>query len=266
MSTQEFNEQVGQVVQADTVTQTVTQFINDGGRSLTFQERRALNDRVKRLEGEFGEDGATVWRTTHAAIGVRNIEEMRLGHYGAAVAILDLMLECAALEQQLSQSSTQSEEGAASQAALLLQNSDLTSKLKEAQKGWRTWDLRLNEAKAAIQQLTSERDSAKENFHKAKQLLDGVSRNNLELRDSAQRARKRGNRMAFAAAASFLMMTVAIAGAIYQTRQAGAAASQCELNGKAFPVGSAMPGRLDRECARSEDGWAEWRPKQGNRR
>lgn len=108
MSTQEFKEQVGQVVQADTVTQTVTQFINDGGRSLTFQERRALNDKVKRLESEFGEDGATVWRTTHAALGVRNIEEMRLGHYGAAVAILDLMLECAALEQQLSQSSTQS--------------------------------------------------------------------------------------------------------------------------------------------------------------
>ena len=261
MSTQEFQAEVGQVIQAETV----NQIHYDQGRVLTTQERVELNDKVKELE-EFGEPGWKTWRFLHRTIGTKNIDAMCLGHRDNAHAILDLLLECSALKRQLAQSSTRSEEGAASQATLLLQNSDLASKLKETQKGWRYSETRLAEAKAAIQELTSERDRVREDFRKAEHLLDGLSGKNRRLQFAEQLARKRGNRLIFAAVASFLLMTAAIAGAVYQTRQASAAASECELNGKSYAVGSGMPGRLDRECARAEDGWAEWRPKQGNRR
>lgn len=261
MSTQEFKEQVGQVVQAETVTQTVTQFINDGGRALTLHERRALNDRVKRLEGEFDENGATVWRTTHAALGIQNIEEMRLGHYDAAVAILDLMLERADLKRTLSLPKAMSEKDALFLAQLRQQSSDLEKRLKDEQRWRRHLEGRLAETENAVRKIMSERDSAIENSERLEKVVQGMAGKNRQLQYSEQRARRRGNRMVLVTTALLLTLFGVASGILYQPSQADAAVSECELNGKIYAIGSAMPGRSDQECARSDRGRAEWRVK-----
>lgn len=243
MSTQEFNEPVGQVIQAETV----TQVINDGGRALTQHERRALNDRVRRLEGEFDENGAAVWRTTHAALGIQNIEEMRLGHYDAAVTLLDLMLERAELKQTLSQSNASSKEGGVLLEAQRRQNAALERELKKAKSLSTTLFTDLEQAKKAL----GDKDLQ----------LFNLTKDYQQIRQIAVSLHKRKKRMVFTTAVSLLVMTGAVAGMAYQTRQAGAAASACELNGKYYPVGSAMPGRPDGECGRFDDGRAEWRMK-----
>ena len=257
MSTQEFRESVGQVIQ----TESVTQIHHDHGRLLTSVERIELNDLVKQLE-EFGEPGWKTWRFLHRTIGVENIEAMCLDHRDNARAILDLLLERAELKQQLSLSATTSQEGAASQATLLLQNSDLSGKLKEALKSLKLYEARQAEAKAVIQRLMTDRETTAENLHKAKRLADGLSEKNCRLQDAEQRARKRGNRMMLATAASFLMMTGSVAGMVFFFQKAEAAASTCELNGAAYPVGSVMLGKTEMECTRVDDGWADWRARQ----
>lgn len=122
---QEFQETVGQVIQADNVTQILAGL----GRPLTSRERKDLNDKVNRLGNEFGQPGGKTWRSLHDAIGVENIEGMRIEHLRCAHAILDLQLERAELMRDRDKRSSSADELVAMTAC----NSDLIARLDEAQ-------------------------------------------------------------------------------------------------------------------------------------
>ena len=68
---------------------------------LLTEQRRALNDKVKKLESNFGQSGKVIWPTLHRIMGTANINEMTQQHYAAAETLLDNWLTIASLEVQL---------------------------------------------------------------------------------------------------------------------------------------------------------------------
>ena len=93
---QDFNSEVGQVVQ----TTAFTQIASDHGRMLTTAERSELNKKVLRLEKDFDKPGWATWRFLHSTIGVENLKAMRIEHRDSAHTILDLMIELAETKEK----------------------------------------------------------------------------------------------------------------------------------------------------------------------
>lgn len=69
--------------------------------TLTTEQRRTLNEKVKQLECEFGQSGKAIWQTLHRIMGTANIGEMTQRHYAPADTILDKLHQIATLESQL---------------------------------------------------------------------------------------------------------------------------------------------------------------------
>lgn len=126
---QDFKAEVGQVIQAETVTQVVS----DLGRALTYQERVELNKQVKQLEQDYGIPSWETWRFLHKTIGVQNVGDMRLGHRDSAHAIVELMLDLAEAKMRSGKGQTQNENTAGELARALSQNAELTAKQAESQ-------------------------------------------------------------------------------------------------------------------------------------
>lgn len=257
MSTQEFRESVGQVVQAETV----TQHFGTDGRQLTRKDRLELNSKVKQLVDEYGQSGRDIWLDLHAAIGVNAIDEMCRDQRDVAHRILDLMLELAEARRQLGSAADNNTDSAASQASLVLQNSNLVSQLKNAARRSQQFDDYMVKTQKKISDLNDALAYYQAETERKERLVEHLSKDNRRLTDTSSAAHRRGNWLWLWIGVLALATAAAASGMAYHARLAGAATSQCELNGKSFAVGTTMPGRNDQECARSERGWAEWSPK-----
>jgi chromosome segregation ATPase len=262
---QEFQAEVGQVIQAESV----TQIHHDASRVLTTQERKELNDRVKQFEEEYGEPGWKTWRFLHRTIGIENIEAMRLDRRDSAHAILDLMIERAALQNSCSQQQNHDEDSAGQLAALLMQNSTLTAQLKES-KGLRAHLERLLEAttkqekelQSRVDELRLEADEFRFEADKSEKLIARAVQQCRQLDGALLHAKKRGNRFL----ALFLLCgsaaALGVAAIYYLATRLHAAEAQlniCAFEGKAYALGSVIDGTPDRECIRTNDGRAIWK-------
>lgn len=98
---------------------------------LTTEQRRALNDKVKLLESNFGQSGRETWQTLHRTMGTANINEMTQQHYGAAETLLDNRLAIAGLESQLATQQQQANEHAGTLQNLQQEIQGLTQQNKK---------------------------------------------------------------------------------------------------------------------------------------
>lgn len=149
MPTQEFNAEVGHVVQAETYNH-IHQ--NDLGPLLTPRERVELNNKIQALHNRFGEHGAKTWRWLHDLFRVKNSKEVRVGQLKLIETILDLKYEqlehhaqlvpqngdelrLSALTEELIGKNLDIEQYQARQHELLAHNTQLAEQLRRAENG-----------------------------------------------------------------------------------------------------------------------------------
>lgn len=95
---QNFNNDVGQVIQ----TQTLTQITHQEFKLLSKDERRELHNKVKLLEQKFQRKSSSTWVLLHQTCGVSKVDEMHEYHFSPLNKILDLLHEQSELEMKLS--------------------------------------------------------------------------------------------------------------------------------------------------------------------
>lgn len=258
MKSQVFEEKVsGQVVMGDVV----NQIHHDGSRALTSQESKELNNKVKQLSENYGEQPWDTWRFLHRTIGVESVKEMRLDHRDSAHAILDLLIERAELRscgQQRSDDGYSSGEW----TELIVKNSELAARLKESQTARNRLEQRLGEETERSKVLFSQLESAKSGAVRYEKLFASSDNLSRQLGGSLVHAQKRGRRL-MALLALFVLTTIAgAATAFFQATKARAAEARlsvCTFGGKSYAVGSVIDTNPDKECIRTSDGRAVWK-------
>lgn len=237
-------------IQGDVAGRDVVHHHHSHGRPLTPQERSELNGKVKRLHEEFGSPGWQTWRTLHGYAGVDSIEAMRLDHRDSVNAILDLMLEVAALKAAAAKSDEPTDADrlhARELAALVEQNGELAARAEEASR-----------RSSELQHLLGIAEGKVAN---AVEALRQMKRDNTALGRSISLARRRAR---LHAALSILIGAGAAGAAFaaYEQAQRAALVEQrltvCEFEGKPYAIGSTLTGPPTRECKAGDDGVAIW--------
>lgn len=239
-------------VQGDVAGRDVVHHHHGHGRPLTTKERAELNAKVTRLHEDFGTPGWQTWRSLHGYAGVENIDAMRLGHRDSVNAILDLMLEVAALKKMLKVASiSAAQEQAASHpeeiARLSVENGRMAARADASEQRQCELErlLSLSEGKlaSALDALVDTRRAGEALGHK--------------LVTSTRRA----NRFAALAVLVFIGAGGAAYAAFDQAKRAALAESRlvtCEFGGDAYAVGSVVAENASRECVLGDEGIAVW--------
>lgn len=259
MKSQVFEEKVsGQVVMGDVV----NQIHHDGSRALTSQESKELNNKVKQLSENYGEQPWDTWRFLHRTIGVESVKEMRLDHRDSAHAILDLLIERAELQSHCNQQQNNDDDSSGDWTELIVKNSELAARLKESQTLQKRLERRLDEEVERAKELHSQSKSAEYAAERYETLFVNSDNLSRQLGSSLVHAQKRGRRL-MALLVLFVLATIAgTATAFFQATKARAAEarlSTCTFGGKAYAVGSVIDTNPDKECIRTSDGRAVWK-------
>lgn len=262
---QDFHAEVGQVIQAENV----TQIHHDHGRPLTDQERKDLNDSVETLMQDYGEPAWHTWRFLHRAIGIGSIKDMRLGHKDSARAILDLMLERAALKKSSGQPPTNQTDQSGELAELVVQNSKLRAQLGKSKEETVRLRQQLESVEAASGKVSIQLSAAVYQADKSEKMLasavERYRQSDAEIVTLKKRARNQQQLLAI-----FIFTTLVGSGTTYYyAEEAQAVQDQltvCEFDGKSFSVGSVIDGPPGRECAIGNNGLAVWQPLAKNKR
>lgn len=254
---QDFNAEVGQVIQAETV----TQVHHDQGRLLTPQERTELHKQVKQLDQDYGIPTWETWKFLHKTIGVPKVKFMCIGHRDSAHAIVGLMLELAEAKRRSGEGRVQNEDTAGELAKMLSQNADLTAKLAESQTHIRLFQKALNEEKKCAAELLSLLEKKKAAEGKTETMLRNAAGRCKQLEKSTADAEARARRRVWFALAFAGVAVTAATTAWFQYKKAQtleARAGFCVFERRLYPAGSVLDRALDLECVKTTDGQALW--------
>jgi hypothetical protein len=240
----------------------VNQIHLDGNiRALTTLERKELNNKVKQLYENYGEQRWVTWRFLHRTIGVESVEEMRLDQRDSAHAILDLLIERAELRSG-NQRQSDDADSSGEWAELIVKNSELAARLKESQAARQRLEQRLDEETGRAKSLGSQLGNAKSEAVRYEKLFVNSDNLSRQLVNDLFRSQQRGKRL-MTMLVLFALTTIAGAATAFlqatKARAAEARLSVCTYGGKSYALGSVIDTNPDKECIRANDGRAVWK-------
>ncbi len=222
----------GQVIQAETFIQ------NSHGRPLMPHERIDLNRAVKRIEDQGGDPTWKTWQFLHQAIEVKNIEDMRIDHLGAALALLALLLQVATLKGG--------------------ERDDASGRLEVELDSLRQ---RLVDESSAKQSLLKRHEMVVAAAEKHEKAATTLTYRLQQVQSDLTTARKR---VGWLRPLFWMSLVTALVGgfvAYSQWQHAQESDSRltiCAFEGKGYGIGSILNSTPPRECVRAGDGQMAW--------